>query len=71
MRAVSGRHDVDEVAALGRRLALLGMPFDGDALSEAAALVAACGMRPEALHDIQLMTIAVEAYRTRESPELV
>ena len=53
------------------RLAALGMPFEGERLRIAEALVGAHTAAPETLHDIQLMTIAVEAYRGPGSPDLV
>ncbi len=56
---------------LRQRLARLGMHFEGEVLHRAEAIVDAHSERPESLHDIQLMSIAVEAYRKPESPELV
>ena len=53
------------------RLASLGMYFDGERLRIAEALVDAHTASPDSLHDIQLMTIAVEAYRGPGSPDLV
>lgn len=56
---------------LRSRLARLGMHFDDEMLGRAEAIVDAHSERPESLHDIQLMSIAVEAYRRPESPEIV
>lgn len=53
---------------LRERLSGLGMPFEGEQLARAEALLRRASDRPQALHDITLMTVAVEAYR---SPEVV
>ncbi len=57
--------------ALRTRLAMLGMHFEGESLRRAADIVNAHSEQPDELHDIQLMSIAVEAYRKPESPEIV
>jgi hypothetical protein len=64
-------HGLTEV--LRARLQRLGMPFDGEQLERAEALVRNASAVPHTLDDISLMTIAVEAYRhpDRPIPEVV
>ena len=50
--------------ALRARLGRLGMPFEGEQLARAEELVRRASARPQALDDLTLMTVAVEAYRT-------
>jgi hypothetical protein len=53
---------------LRARLRKLGMPFDGEQLARAEALVRNASARPHTLDDVSLMTVAVEAYRQHDRP---
>lgn len=48
---------------LAKRLARLGMPFEGERLECAERIVHAHTLHHTALSDLVLMTICVEAYR--------
>lgn len=52
--------------AIGRRLAQLGMPLEGERLVSAVRIVEAHSDRPHELTDLLLMTICVEAYRQQD-----
>ncbi len=53
---------------LRARLRKLGMPFDGEQLAMAEALVRNATSQPHTLSDLSLMTVAVEAYRQLDRP---
>ena len=53
---------------LRARLRKLGMPFDGEQLARAEALVLNASAQPHTLSDLSLMTVAVEAYRQFDRP---
>lgn len=55
------------VETLGSRLARLGMPLEGEMLERAERIVRVHGERPQALSDLVLLTICVEAYRRPDS----
>jgi hypothetical protein len=54
---------VDARRELARRLAKLGMPFEGERLEHAERIVHLHAPRHGSLTDLVLMTICVEAYR--------
>lgn len=51
---------------LARRLARLGMPFEGERLDHAEQIVRLHTPHHTSLTDLVLMTICVEAYRTSD-----
>lgn len=53
---------------LRARLRKLGMPFDGEQLAMAEALVRNATSQPHTISDLSLMTVAVEAYRQHDRP---
>jgi allophanate hydrolase subunit 2 len=53
----------EEKDKLSQRLDRLGMRMEGDKLSRAAAIVHAHGGDTDAIGDMALMSICVEAYR--------
>lgn len=60
----------EEKDKLSRRLDRLGMRMEGDKLSRAAAIVRAHGGDTDAIGDMALMSICVEAYRHPERETL-
>lgn len=60
----------EENDKLSRRLDRLGMRMEGDKLSRAAAIVSAHGGDTDAIGDMALMSICVEAYRHPERETL-
>lgn len=51
---------------LAKRLARLGMPFEGERLEHAGRIVRAHTEHPDQVSDVMLMTLCVEAYRRPE-----
>lgn len=61
---------LEEKDKLSRRLDRLGMRMEGEKLSRAAAIVRAHGGDTDAIGDMALMSICVEAYRHPEKETL-
>ncbi|HEV2250716.1 MAG TPA: hypothetical protein VGT60_09435 [Candidatus Limnocylindria bacterium] len=57
---------MDPRRELARRLAGLGMPFEGERLDHAERIVRLHAPHHDSLTDLVLMTICVEAYRTTD-----